>query len=141
MAAYLRFQSGEATILVEMDDSHPVSGEQEAGLGQWARDRAAAAAAATQAGFEEAVRQAINLSIPAFLSAADALDRPPNDIEVAFGLKATGEVGNLAVGKAASECNFQIKMAWKRADVSSPRNEDDGSGGRSAQPTPAEKGG
>ena len=36
-------------------------------------------------------------------------------MEITFGLKATGEVGNLAVGKVAGESNYQVKMVWRRS--------------------------
>jgi len=34
--------------------------------------------------------------------------RPPDKVEVAFGLKATGEVGNFAVAKAGAEANYTV---------------------------------
>ena len=44
----------------------------------------------------------------------EALEEPPAEMEITFGLKATGEVGNLAVGKVAGECSYQVKMVWRR---------------------------
>jgi hypothetical protein len=116
MADYLRFASEDGEILVEVDQVEVSSGtgEQNAGLGRWARDRTGAVTAMARSGFEEAVRQAIRLNVPAFLSAAESLDKPPAEMEIAFGLKGTGEVGNLAVGKVAGECNYQVKMVWRR---------------------------
>ena len=65
-----------------------------------------------QSGFEQAVRRAVSLNVQAFLAAVEALDKPPAEMEITFGLKATGEVGNLAVGKVAGESNYQVKMVW-----------------------------
>lgn len=115
MTAYLQFKSGNGVVLLEVDEVYPSSGEQEAGLGQRARDHVADAMIATRSGFEDAVRHAIHFSVPAFLSAAEALDNPPAEIEVAFGLKGTGEVGNLAIAKVAGECNYQVRMVWRTA--------------------------
>jgi hypothetical protein len=125
MTSYLRFTSGEgeaADVLVEVDAAGdlPVAGEQNAGLRQWARDQAGDAVAAAQGGFEEAVRRAVSVNARAFLSAADALDRPPAEIEVTFGLKVTGEAGNLAVGKVAGESNYEVRMAWRPPDGGQP---------------------
>jgi hypothetical protein len=119
MASYLRFASGEvgvADVLVEVDAARnlPMAGEENAGLGRWTRDQAGTAVAAAQSGFEEAVRRAVSVNAGAFLSAADALEKPPDEMEVTFGLKATGEVGNLAIGKVAGESNYEIRMLWKR---------------------------
>lgn len=119
MTSYLRLACGEreaADVFVEVDGSGslPVAGEQNAGLRQWARDQAGEAVAVAQSGFEEAVRQAVSVNARAFLAAADALAEPPAEMEITFGLKAMGEVSNLAVGKVAGECNYQVRMVWRR---------------------------
>lgn len=119
MTNYLRFASGEGEagdVLVEMDTAEdlPASGEQNAGLRQWARNQAGEATVVAQSGFEQAVRRAVSLNVQAFLAAVEALDKPPAEMEITFGLKATGEVGNLAVGKVAGESNYQVKMVWRR---------------------------
>lgn len=121
MTSYLRLACGDgdaADVLVEVDASGslPVGGEQNAGLRQWARDQAGEAVAVAQSGFEEAVRRAVSVNARAFLAAADALDKPPAEMEITFGLKATGEAGNLAVGKVAGESNYQVRMVWRRPD-------------------------
>jgi len=120
MTSYLRFASGNGDagdVLVEVDagEDFPVAGEQNAGLRQWARNQAGEAVAAAQSGFEQAVRRAVSLNVGAFLAAAEALEKPPAEMEISFGLKATGEAGNLAVGKVAGESNYQVKMVWRRA--------------------------
>jgi len=119
MGDYLRFASEEgeaAGVLVEVDAAEvsPGTGEENAGLRQWARRRGDEVVAVAESGFEEAVRRAVRLNVPAFLAAAEALEKPPAEMEITFGLKGTGEVGNLAVGKVAGECNYQVKMVWRR---------------------------
>jgi hypothetical protein len=124
MTNYLRFASGEGEageVLVEVDAAEglPATGEQNAGLRQWARNQAGEAVTVAQSGFEQAVGRAVSLNVRAFLAAVDALEEPPSQMEITFGLKATGEVGNLAVGKVAGESNYQVKMVWKRPDGAS----------------------
>ena len=119
MVSYLRFSSGDgeaADVLVEVGAAEdlPEAGEQNAGLRQWTRNHADEVVEVAQSGFEEAVRRAVSLNARAFLSAAETLDERPAELEVTFGLKATGEVGNLAVGKVAGESNYQVKMTWRR---------------------------
>lgn len=121
MTSYLRFASGDGDagdVLVELGGSESLSatGEQDAGLRQWARGQADEAVAEVQRGFEEAVRRAVSVNARAFLAAANALEEPPAEMEITFGLKATGEVGNLAVGKVAGESNYQVRMTWRRPD-------------------------
>jgi hypothetical protein len=115
--SYLRFSSGEAgEVLVEVGTGGglPAAGEENAGLRQFARDQADQMVAVAQGGFEQAVRRVVSLNAGAFLAAADALEKPPAEMEILFGLKATGEVGNLAVGKVAGESNYQVRMVWRR---------------------------
>lgn len=125
MMSYLRLASGEgeaADVLVEVGESGnlPATGEQNAGLGRWARDHAGEAVTMAQDGFEEAVRRAVSVNARAFLAAADDLEEPPDEMEITFGLKVTGEAGNLAVGKVAGESNYQVRMVWKRPDGGQP---------------------
>jgi hypothetical protein len=115
MSTYLQFTSAGGELLVEVDalEVHPSSGEQTAGLRGWVSDQASDVVAVAQRGFEDAVRQAVRMNVPAFLAAAEALESPPAELQITFGLKGTGEVGNLAVGKVAGECNYQVTMVWK----------------------------
>lgn len=119
MTSYLRFESEHGVLLLETDavpEALPGSTELPAGLGvsRWARNQSGQAIAIAQTGFHEAVRTALSLNIPPFLAAADELPDPPAEIEITFGLKGTGELGNLAVGKVAGECSYQVKMVWRR---------------------------
>ena len=116
MANYLRFASQDAgDLLVEVDAAEDLygAGELNAGLRDRARNQAGEAVAVAQGGFEQAVQRAVGLNVRAFLAAAEALEEPPAEMEITFGLKATGEVGNLAVGKIAGECSYQVKMVWR----------------------------
>ena len=114
---YLGFSSGETgEVLIEVSAGGglPAVGEQNAGLRQFARDQAGGVVAVAQSGFEQAVRRAVSLNAGAFVAAADALEKPPAEMEILFGLKATGEVSNLAVGRIAGESNYQVRMVWRR---------------------------
>ena len=104
MTDYLRFASREgdaADVLVEVDAAEgvPVASEQNAGLRQWARNQAGETVAAAQSGFEQAVRRAVSVNVRAFLAAAKALEEPPAEMEITFGLKATGEVATWRSGR------------------------------------------
>jgi hypothetical protein len=47
-------------------------------------------------------------------------DLQADEVEVKFGLKATGEAGNyfLAIGKAGVEANYEVTLKWKKAPLS-----------------------
>ncbi|OQY46553.1 MAG: hypothetical protein B6242_07455 [Anaerolineaceae bacterium 4572_78] len=36
-----------------------------------------------------------------------------DEVEVTFGLKATGDAGNFAIGKVGAEANYSVKLKWK----------------------------
>lgn len=118
MASYLRFESEHGDFLVETEavtvaEPGPAV-EQPAGLGSWTRNRAGEVVMVAQTSFEEAVKRAVALNVSPLLAAADALPDKPAELEITFGLKGTGEVGNVAVGKVAAECTYQVKMVWRR---------------------------
>lgn len=116
MASYLRFATGQGELLVETEGvalARSATGEEKAGLGQWVRNQAGEVIAVAQTGFEQAVHTAVGVNARAFLAAVNALEDPPDEVELTFGLKGTGEVGNVAVGKVSGECSYQVKMVWR----------------------------
>lgn len=42
------------------------------------------------------------------------LSQPPDEMEIYFGLKATGEVGSLVVARSGGETNFNVTLKWRR---------------------------
>ena len=116
MAYYLHFDSVSGSMLVEVDHAGAAAagsvaasggaaasgtGEMNAGLGEWVRTKTGGMVAVARTGFADAIRGVVGLNVPAFLDAAEALARPPDEMEITFGLKANGEAGNIAVGKVA----------------------------------------
>ena len=131
MADYLRFDSDSGSVLVEVERADVAgpsgvpatgtvaasgTGEVNAGLGEWVRTKTGGMVAVARTGFADAIRAAVGLNVPAFLDAAEALAHPPDEMEITFGLKANGEAGNIAVGKVAGECSYQVRMLWRRPD-------------------------
>jgi hypothetical protein len=64
----------------------------------------------------ESMRQAAELMVTKLRS----LSAPPDEIDVHFSLKASGEVGSLAVGKLGGDANYSITLKW-RADKDAER--------------------
>lgn len=112
MTSYIQFTTADqSTILVEVEDEEVYSppGVEKAGLGDRLNDGVIAA----QRTFEEAVQKTIKNNVEAFVTSVQSLSTPPTEVEITFGLKVTGEVGNVAVGKAGGEVNYSVKLAWK----------------------------
>src|SRR5206468_3597560 len=115
MTRYIQFTEEDgSTFLIETDEGEVYSeeGAVKAGLDEVAGK----AITAAQTLFEQAVDHMIQHHAKAFLQAIRNLPEQdhPESLEVTFGLKATGEVGNAAIAKATGEANYTIKLTWKR---------------------------
>jgi hypothetical protein len=110
--AYLVFEGEEGPLLVELAQAevHPPAGVVKAGIADRVQDNVARA----QARFDSALTALIRGSAGAFVRAVNALEDVPDQVEIEFGIKATGEVGNLAVGKLSGDANYTVKLTWSR---------------------------
>jgi hypothetical protein len=122
MTDYIQFTSADGdSLLVEVDEGEISSqqGIQKAGL----REMAGKSVAAAQTSFEHAIQQAMRYNAQVFLQSVVSLPILPSEAEITFGLKITGEVGNVAVGKAGGETNYTIRLTWKRETKGTPQDE------------------
>jgi len=115
MTKYIQFDiedeaSGE--ILVEVDEEEILSSE-EGLIKVGIKDVLNNTVAIAQNNFSTAVKNAIHYNVQVLMNAIHSLPEPPTEIEVNFGLKVTGEAGNVAVGKMGGEVNYAIKLSWK----------------------------
>ena len=82
-----------------------------------ARSSEAAKEATIQAGqsFDAAVEN-IRKSAELLVSKLRAISAPPDEMSVSFGLKASGDLGNLAIGKVGAEANYAVTLKWKKEE-------------------------
>jgi hypothetical protein len=113
MSRYVEFATDDGgRVLVEVDAADVItsSGVEKAGI----RHRAAeSAVSSAEVAFEEAVSSAVGRSVAALTHAVASLARTPDEVELTFGLKATGEIGNIAIAKAGGEANFTVRLLWR----------------------------
>jgi len=71
----------------------------------------------------EQARQSFDASVENVRKSADllvnklrALSDPPDEMEVSFSLKASGELGNIAIGKAGAEANYTVTLRWRKEE-------------------------
>ena len=115
MAQYIQFTEADgSTFLVETDEIDIVS--QEGIVKAGAKELVGKAVVGAQAVFEQAVDEVIQRNAKAFLQAVRNLPDhdQPESMEVTFAIKATLEVGNVAVAKGSGEANYTVKITWKR---------------------------
>jgi len=101
-------QDDGAVVLVEMmtqDTDDDLGGMERAGL----RDRVCSTAEVT---FERALGT-IGPVVRAVRAQVDALENPPDDVEVSFGLKLTG-TSTAKIVSAAGESHLNLTMRWSQ---------------------------
>ena len=105
---YLQFPDGDGTVLVEVapQEVQARPGVVKAGIGA-KRNGGLLKAQSTR---ESPVAAVIDRSAGACVRAIKALGEPPDVVEIQFSVKATGELGNLAVGKLSGDSNFSVKL-------------------------------
>jgi len=115
MARYIEFKtSDDSTVLVEVEEEEvaPSEGVQKAGL----RDRLKEAkdtVAQAQETLNGALERVVRANADALMRSVRNLAELPDDVEVTFGLKATGEAGNFAIAKVGGEMNYSVRLTWK----------------------------
>jgi hypothetical protein len=111
MAKYIEFPlEGGGSILIETPDEpgKPQSGFVRAGVGE-----------AVQEWSDKAQKTFAQSVVGVRQTAGDLLstltELSPDEIEVHFSLKATGELGGqLAIAKAGGEANYNVTLRWKK---------------------------
>jgi len=119
---YIEFTTeGGGSLLVEVEDEEvePSPGVAKAGLLEKPKDTVAKA----EKTFDDAVKTVIGQNVRSLSAALEGLKTPPSEVEFSFGLKATGEIGNVAIAKIGGEATFQLKLVWKPAEKSSADGE------------------
>jgi hypothetical protein len=125
MANYIQFTTEDGgTVLVEVEEEEvsPRGGVSKAGL----VDKIKTNIAKADSKLDEAVQNAVKQNVRPFVKSAQGLAEETRavEMEVTFGLVLTGEVGNVAVGKAGLQSNYTVTLRWKQ--TGSEEAEDEG---------------
>ena len=107
MSRYVEFTLGDGSkVLLETD-------EREHGVVKASRESDTAKQAAET--FEQGVQQAHKSALVVLTQIL--ADSAPDEVEITFGLKATGELGGaIVLAKAGFEANYSVKMTWKKPE-------------------------
>jgi len=108
MSRYVQFTLPDgSTVVIESDERE--TGVVKAGLGDVTK----------QAGetFEQAAEKARKAALVILDKVRSGLTDRPDEVEITFGLKASGELGSLVVAKAGVEASYSVKMTWKKAEA------------------------
>jgi hypothetical protein len=86
-------------------------------------DEARPAASAALQSFDASV-EGVRRSADLLVSKLRALSSLPDEMTISFTLKASGELGGLAVGRGDNDANFNVTLKWQRQD-SKAKSEDE----------------
>ena len=109
MSKYVEFPlEGGGSILIEAGDepSRASAGFLRDGDSHGAADKA-------QLSFDASV-EAVRRSADLLVTKLRELSTPPDELQVNFNLKASGEMGGLTVGKSGAEANYTVMLKWQK---------------------------
>ena len=111
MSKYVEFPlEGGGSVLIESPDEQPKS-TSGFSRGDSPKDVAEKAVQSLDQSFES-VRQSAGLLV----NKLRGLSAPPDELEINFSLKASGELGNIAIGKAGAEANYTVTLRWRKEE-------------------------
>ena len=111
MSKYLKFPTPEGEVIIEVEtlssDSQEVGRVSSVGRDMQKR------VIEVEESFNN-VFQIIRLIAQVFINQVRKIADSPDEVEMSFGIKASGEIGSFVVAKATAEANYSIKLVWKR---------------------------
>ena len=117
MATYLEFKNGDQSLFVEiepgLDHSEDLGEADDGKAGLNVRGALRSSLLKVEHSFSDAFA-AVRVNANAFMNEISAMEMKPSEVEMTFGLKASGELGNFAVGKVSGDANYTVKMVWKK---------------------------
>lgn len=104
MTTYIEYQLEDGTTVLIQTDEPPA-----AGITKASRDKVGNVIASVNQKFEDAFA---GVKKSALVLRHQLEEMRADEVEVTFGLKATGEFGNFAVGQVGAEANYTVKLKW-----------------------------
>jgi hypothetical protein len=123
MAYYIQFETEDGgTFLVEVaevereEESAQTGGLVKAGLTDDVKKKGKEIIDEAGKTFDDGL-EVVRYNANAFIKKLKSgLIDPPDEVEITFGLKATGKVGNFAIAEAGVEANYTVKLTWRREE-------------------------
>ncbi len=119
MSKYVEFplETGGSILIESSDEAKGSSGFSRSG-GEATKEVADQAVQSLDASVEN-IRKSADLLV----SKLRALSAPADEMEICFSLKASGELGNLVVGKVGAEANYTVTLKWRKEDKKDEKDE------------------
>ena len=108
MATYIEYKlDDDTTILIETEE------QKTSGVTKASRDKGDNVIASVNQKFEDAIA---GVRKSAIVLRRQLEEMRADEVEVTFGLKATGDLGNFAIGKVGAEANYTVKLKWTNTE-------------------------
>lgn len=105
--AYIKFQLEDGTVVyIESGDSPKGSSGLIPGMRGDAADQAALS-------FEKSVTAVRKMAATMINSMREGFIEQPEEVQINFGLKASGELGSLVVARGGMEANYNVSLRWR----------------------------
>jgi hypothetical protein len=107
MSRYVEFTLPDgSTVIMESDDRE--TGIVKAGAGEVLKEAGEK--------FEQAADNARKAALVILDKLRAEMTDKPDEVEINFGLKASGELGSLVVAKAGVEASYSVTLKWKQTE-------------------------
>lgn len=116
MPEFLRYQmSDDKHFLVELTPAASIDSQAVTLPGKVSgiQNLAANVVNSAVSALQDALREVVAVHASALHDAIETIPNPPSEASVEFGIKLSGEAGNVIVSKVAAEANYTVKLSWK----------------------------
>ena len=116
MATYVKFQLEDGTIVyVETADSPKgSSGLIPAGRGEHSEPATTS--------FDKSIESIRKMAVVMIKNLREGFVDEPDEVQVNFGLKASGDLGNLFVARGGMEANYNVMLRWRKEEANEKAN-------------------
>ena len=108
MPQYVEFEMEDGGMVIFEVEEQPVA---QGGLVEAARPDIGAVVKKAGKTFDESVDQ-VRRAASLIVNKLRTLSDPPDEMEVTFGLKASGELGNVVIAKGSVAAHYTVKLKW-----------------------------
>jgi hypothetical protein len=149
MASYVKFELDDGTIVYLESTDSPKGAS---GLIPGGREHAEMAAVS----FDQSVASIRKMAVTLMQNLRSGFSEQPDEVGVSFGIKASGEIGNLVISRGGMEANYNVSLRWRNKDKEKEKEEgsedhkkdeetgdhkkDEGTGDKDEAKKPAKKG-
>jgi hypothetical protein len=116
MPNYIKFLTQDNEVIyveIEARDTEPMAHEGELEAALPGQEKITKMVTDAQDTFDDALA-IVKRNASAFIRNIQSMSDLPDEVEITFGLKADGALGNLAVAKVGVEASYTVKLGWKQ---------------------------